>query len=118
MKMLNNGLEVDGFATSRTPIQSLPSTKMEEGDLRYDARPPERPVQVHPDHHAEDEAVAKHVAVAEHVGGVDAREKDIKNSCLSSTAQYPCVANVKTRCPLDGNANAPRLDDPPNDVGV
>ena len=72
MKMLNNGLGADGLATSRTPIQSLPSTKMEEGDLRYDARPPEPPVQVHPDHHVEDGAVA------EHVGGVDAREKDIK----------------------------------------
>ena len=47
---------------------------MEEGDLRYVARPPERPAQVHQDHHAEDGAVA----VAEHVDEVDAREKDIK----------------------------------------
>ena len=58
MKMLNNGLEADVFATSRTPIQSPQSTKMGEGDLRYVARPPERPTQVHPDPHAEDGAVA------------------------------------------------------------
>ena len=44
---------------------------MEEGDLRYVERPPERPAQVHQDHHAEDGAVA----VAEHVAEVDAREQ-------------------------------------------
>ena len=67
MKMLKNGLEVDGFATSRTPIPSPPS--MKRGVVpRYAARPPEPPAQVHPDHHAEDEAVA------EHADGVDARE--------------------------------------------
>ena len=70
MKMLNNGLEVDVFATSRTPIPSPRSTKMGEGDPPYAVRPPERPAQVHPDHHAEDGAAA----VAEHVDGVDARE--------------------------------------------
>ena len=75
MKMLNNGLGADVFATSRTPIQSPRSTKMGEGDLRCVARLPERPVQVHHDHHAEDGAVA--VAVAEHVDGVDAREPRI-----------------------------------------
>ena len=42
---------------------------MGEGDLRYVARPPERPAQVHQDHHAEDGAVA--VAVAEHVAVVE-----------------------------------------------
>ena len=105
MKMLNNGLGADGFAISRTPIQSPQSTKMGEGDLRCAARPPERPVQVHPDHHAEDGAAA----VAEHADGVDAREqKRYKNSGLPFTVQYPCVANVKTRWPLDGNANAGR----------
>ena len=77
MKMLNNGLGADVFATSRTPIQSPRSTKMGEGDLRYVARPPVRPAQVHPDHHAEDGAVA--VAVAEHADGVDG-EKDIKTA--------------------------------------
>ena len=46
---------------------------MEEGDLRYVARPPERPAQVHQDHHVEDGAVA----VAEHADGVDAREQRI-----------------------------------------
>ena len=76
MKMLNNVLEVDAFATSRTPIQSPPCTKMEEGDHWYAARPPERPAQVHQDHHAEDGAVA----VFEHADGVDAREKDIKTA--------------------------------------
>ena len=74
MKMLNNVLGADVFATSRTPIQSPRSTKMGEGDLRCVARPPERPAQVHQDHHAEDGAVA----VAEHADGVDASEKDIK----------------------------------------
>ena len=73
MKMLNNVLEVDAFATSRTPIQSPRSTKMGEGDRPCAARPPERPAQVHPDHHAEDGAVA----VAEHVDRVDAREQRI-----------------------------------------
>ena len=71
MKMLNNGLGADVFATSRTPIQSPRSTKMGEGDLRCVARPPERPVQVHPDHHVEDGAVA------EHADGADAREPRI-----------------------------------------
>ena len=85
MKMLNNVLGADVFATSRTPIQSPRSTKMEEGDLRYVARPPERPAQVHQDHHAEDGAVA----VAEHVDGVDDREKRYKNSILP-----PTVPNV------------------------
>ena len=82
MKMLNNGLEVDGSATSRTPIQSPPSTKMEEDDHRCAARPPARPV--HPDPHAEDGAgaVAEHVAVVEPVDQVTVlrkqKKKDIK----------------------------------------
>ena len=60
MKMLKNGLEVDGFATSRTPILSPPS--MKRGVVpRCAARPPEPPAQVHPDHHAEDGAVAEPV---------------------------------------------------------
>ena len=125
MKMLNNGLEVDGFVTSRIPIQSPRSTKMGEGDRRCAARPPERPVQVHPDHHAEDGAVAG----AEHADGAEPvdevvvlrkQKKGYKNSGFPSIVQYPCAANVKTRCPLDENANAPRLDvaHPPNDHGV
>ena len=113
MKMLNNGLEADLFATSRTPIQSPQSTKMEEADLRYVERPPERPAQVHPDHHAEDGAVA----VAEHADGVDAREKDIKNSGLPPTVLVPCVAVADTRWLLGANANAPQLDDHHVDVG-
>ena len=74
MKMLNNGLEVDAFATSRIPIQSPPSTKMGEGDPPYAAHPPEPPAQVHPDHHVEDEAVAEHVDGVEHADGAYARE--------------------------------------------
>ena len=66
MKMLKNGLEVDGFATSRTPIQSPRSTKRVVVP-RCAARPPEPPAQVHPDHHAEDGAVA----VAEHADGAE-----------------------------------------------
>ena len=73
MKMLNNGLEVDGSVTSRTPIQSPRSTKMGEGDHQCAARLPEPPAQVHHDHHAEDGAVA----VDEHVDGADAREQRI-----------------------------------------
>ena len=116
MKMLNNELEVDVFATSRIPIQSPQSTKMVEGDLRYVARPPERPTQVHQDPHAEDGAVV----VAEHADGVDAREKDITTVVSLPLSQYPCVANVKTRCVENveaPNANAPRLDDHHVDVG-
>ena len=66
MKMLNNWLEADGFATSRTPIQSPQSTKMEEDDHRCVVRPPARPTQVR---HVEDGAVvvAEHVAVVEPV---------------------------------------------------
>ena len=109
MKMLNNGLGADVFAISRTPIPSPQSTKMGEGDRRCAARPPERPVQVHPDHHAEDGAVA------EHVDGAYAREqKRYKNRDLPSTVPK-CVANVDTR--WLGNANALRLDDHHVDVG-
>ena len=86
---------------------------MEEGDLRYVARPPARPVQVHPDHHAKDGAVAEPVDGAEPVDEVVV----YKNRDLSSTVQYPCVVNVGTR--WDANANARRHDgDPPNDDGV
>ena len=88
---------------------------MGEGDRRCAARPPERPVQVHPDHHVVDGAVA----VAEPVDGVEPvdevavlreQKKGYKNSGFPLIIQYPCVANVKTRCPLDGNANASGLD--------
>ena len=117
MKMLNNVLGADVFATSRTPIQSPRSTKMGEVDLLCAARPPERPAEVHC-HHAKDGAAA----VAEHADGVDAREqkKRYKNSVFPPTVLVPCVAVVETRRPLGANANAPRLDvvHPPNDHGV
>ena len=101
MKMLNNVLGEDVFATSRIPIQSLPCTKMGEDDRRYAAPPPERPVQVrHPHHHhhyAEDVAAA----AAERVDGVDAREKkDIK--------QCPPSHRPSTMCGRCRGAMAPR----------
>ena len=111
MKMLKNGLEVDGFATSRTPIPSPRYTK--RGVVpRCAAHPPEPPAQVHPDHHAEDGAVA----VAEPVDGAEPADEVVvyKNRDLSSTVPK-CVANVDTR--WVGNANAPRLDDHHVDVG-
>ena len=119
MKMLNNGLGVDGFATLRTPIPSPRSTKMGEGDPPCTARPPERPVQVHPDHHVEDgaAAVAEHVAVVEPVDEVvvlGEQKKRYKNSVFPSTVLVPCVAVVDTPWPLD--ANAPRPDDDHVDV--
>ena len=83
---------------------------MEEGDRRYAAHPPEPAAQVHPDHHAEDGAVAKPVDGVEPADGAYAREqKGYKNSVLPSTVPK-CVVVVDTRWPLDGNANAPRLD--------
>ena len=109
MKMLKNGHEVDASVTSRTPILSLPSTK--KGVVpRCAARPPEPPVQVHPDHHAEAGAVAEHADGAEPVDEVVV----YKNRDLSFTVSK-CVVNVDTRWLLDANANAPQLDDPPND---
>ena len=114
MKMLKNGLEVDAFATSRIPIQSPRSTKRVDV-LRCAARPPARPAHGHHDPHAEDGAVAEHVAVVEPV------DEDVvyKNSVLSSTVPK-CVVVVETRCAAiveAPNANAPRLDDHHVDVG-
>ena len=53
---------------------------MGEDDLRYVARPPERPTQVHQDHHTEDGAVvvAEHVAVVEPVDEVTVLRKQKK----------------------------------------
>ena len=121
MKMLKNGLEVDGFATSRTPIPSLPCTKRVVVP-RCAARPPEPPAQVHPDHHAEDGAVAvdEHVAVVEPVDEAavlrKTEKKRYKNSGLPFTVPK-CVVVVDTRWPLDANANAPRPDDNHVDIG-
>ena len=121
MKMLKNELEVDGFATSRTLIPSLQCTKRVVVP-RCAAHPPEPPAQVHPDHHAEDGAVAvdEHADEAEPVDEAAVlrkTEKRYKNSGLPFTVPK-CVVVVDTRWPLDANANAPRLDDPPNDDGV
>ena len=93
MKMLKNGLEVDGFATSRTPIQSPRSTKKVVVP-RCAARPPEPPAQVHPDHHAEDGAVAEHADGAEPVDEVVV----YKNRDLSS----PVPKNVWPLSTCDG----------------
>ena len=120
MKMLKNGLEVDGFATSRTPILLLQCMKRVVVP-RCAARPPEPPAQVHPDHHAEDGAVAvaEPVVVVEPVDEVAVlreQKKSIKNSGLPSIVPK-CVANVDMRWLLGANANAPRLDDHHVDVG-
>ena len=73
MKMLKNGHEVDGFATSRTPILLLQCMKRVVVP-RCATRPPEPPAQVHPDHHAE----AGAVAVAEPVDEVTGLRKTEK----------------------------------------
>ena len=119
MKMLKNGLEVDGFATSRTPIPSPRSTK--RGVVpRCAARLPARPAQVHPDHHAEDGAVA--VAVAEHADGAEPVDEEAVLHKRYKNRGFPsivpkCGVNVDTL--WDANANAGRHDDdPPNDDGV
>ena len=113
MKMLKNGLEVDGFATSRTPIPSPPS--MKRGVVpRCAARPPARPAQVHPDHHAEDGAVA----VAEHADGAEPVDEEAVLPKRYKTRGFPSIV-PKIRWALDANANAGRHDDdPPNDDGV
>ena len=76
---------------------------MGEGDLRYVARPPERPTQVHPDPHAEDGAVA----VAEHADGVEPvdevavlreQRKGYKNSGLPSTVPKMCGRCQNAMC--------------------
>ena len=98
---------------------------MGEGDLRYVARPPARPTQVHQDSHAEDGAVAvaEHVAVVEPVDEdavLREQKKGYKNSCLRFTVPKKCVVVVETRCVANveaPNANAPRLDDHHVDVG-
>ena len=56
--------------------------------------------------------------MAEPVDGAEPVDEVVvyKNRDLSSTVQYPCVVNVDTQ--WLGNANAPGLDDPPNDDGV
>ena len=55
---------------------------------RCAARPPEPPAQVHPDHHAEDGAVA----VAEHADGAEPVDEAVvyKNRDLSSTVPKMC----------------------------
>ena len=77
---------------------------MGEGDLRCVVRPPERPTQVHPDHHAVDGAVA--VAVAEHVAVVEPVDevvvlrklkKRYKNSCLPFTVPKKNVWSLSKR---------------------
>ena len=108
MKMLKNGLEVDGSATSRTLILLLQCMKRVVVP-RYAARPPEPPVQVHPDHHVEDGAVAEPADGAEPVDEVVV----YKNRDLSFIVPK-CVVVVDTRWLL--GANAPRPDDHHVDV--
>ena len=121
MKMLKNGLEVDGFATSRTPIQSPRSTKRVDV-LQYVARPPARLAHGHHDPHAEDGAAAEHAAVVEPVDEVPVlreQKKGYKNRGLPFTVPN-CVVVVETQCAViveAPNANAPRLGDHHVDVG-
>ena len=113
MKMLKNGLEVDGFVTSRTPIPSPRSTKRVVVP-RCAARPPEPPAQVHPDHHAEDGAVA----VAEHADGAEPVDEEAVLPKRYKNRGFPSIV-PKMQWALDANANAGRHDDdPPNDDGV
>ena len=87
---------------------------------RCAARPPEPPAQVHPDHHAEDGAVAvvEHADGAEPVDEEAVLHKRYKNRGFPSIVPK-CVVNVDTRWALDANANAGRHDnDLPNDDGV
>ena len=79
MKMLKNGLEADGFATSRIPIPSPPSTKRGVV-LRCAARPPAHPAHDPHDPHVEDEAVAVAEAVDEVPGLRKQKKKDIKTA--------------------------------------
>ena len=105
MKMRKNELEADGFATSRIPIPSPPSTKREDA-LRCAAPLPER--LAHP-HHAEAVGVGVAVAVAAAVHEV-CEQKRYKTRGLPLVVPVPCVADVNTRWHPDANANAPRLD--------
>ena len=100
MKMLNNGLEADAFAISRTPILSPPSTKMEEGDRRYVAHPPEPPAQVHHDPHAEDGAVAAAEHVVEPVDEVAVLRKQKKG--IKTASFLPPSQNVWPLWTRDG----------------
>ena len=81
MKMLKNGLEVDGFAISRIPIPSPRSTKRVDV-LRYVAHPPARPV--HDPH-----AVAVAVAVAEPVDEVTVLRKTEKKDIKTGVSLPP-----------------------------
>ena len=113
MKMLKNGHEVDGFATPRTPIL-LPQCMKRGVVPRCAARPPEPPAQVHPDHHAEDGAVA----VAEHADGAEPVDEEAVLHKRYKNRGFPSIV-PKMRWALDANANAGRHDDdPPNDDGV
>ena len=92
---------------------------MGEGDPQCAARPPERPAQVHPDHHAEDGAVAEHADGAEPVDEEAVLPKKGIKPVASLLSFQNCVVHVDTRWALDANANAGRHDDdPPNDDGV
>ena len=82
-------------APTTTATQTRPTTSTRSRPTTS-RRPRPRPV-----HHHHAEAVA----VAEHVDGVDAREKRYKNSVFPPTIPVPCVANVEAQWPLNANAN-------------
>ena len=95
MKMLKNGLEADGFATSRIPIPSPRSTKRVDV-LRCAARPPARQAHDHHDPHVEDEAVA----VAEPVDEVPGLRKQKKG--IKTGISLPPSQNVRSLSKRDG----------------
>ena len=57
-------------------------------------------------------------AAVDEVPGLRKQKKGIKTASFLPPSQKKCVVVVDTQWPLDANANAPRLDDPPNDDGV
>ena len=105
MKMRKNGLEADGFATSRIPIRSPPSTKRADGP-RCAAPLPERRAHRHPAE-AVGVAVAVVVAVAVHEA---CEQKRYKTRGLPPDVPVPCVADAKARWGAHANANALRPD--------
>ena len=107
MKMRNNVLEGGAFSALRIPIQSLPSMKMEEGDLLCGARPPEPLTQVHHDHHAEEGAVAVAEHADEPVAVAEACER-YKNSVFPPTVPNYHVWPTQTQTDHDASSSIPR----------
>ena len=80
---------------------------------RYAARPLEPPAQVHPDHHAEDGAVA----VDEPVDEVEPVDEEAVLPKRYKNRDFSSIIPKKMQWALDANANAGRHDDHHVDVG-